>query len=111
MKIKPRDNCPVDRTAQLFGDRWSFLILRNLLLDGPHRFQDFSKSLPNISPTTLSARLKKLEDAGLVRRSVIDARPPKTVYEITELGQSARPVIRAMREFGLQIVDDDMSLG
>lgn len=77
--------------------------MRNLALDGPHRFQDFSKALPGVSPTTLSARLKRLEDAGLIKRSVVDARPPKTVYELTEMGLAARPIIRAMREFGMSL--------
>ncbi|MEM6758048.1 MAG: helix-turn-helix domain-containing protein [Pseudomonadota bacterium] len=100
MEIKHRPDCPVARSASLLGDRWSLLILRNLILDGPHRFQDFSRTLDGISPTTLSARLKSLQDGGLITREVVPSRPPKTVYSLSEAGKAARPIIRAMREFG-----------
>ena len=54
--------CPVARTLDLIGERWTILILRDLLLQGPRKFQDFEQSLTGISPNTLSARLKKLEE-------------------------------------------------
>ncbi|MEL7091769.1 MAG: helix-turn-helix domain-containing protein [Pseudomonadota bacterium] len=100
MEILPRPNCPVARSASLLGDKWSLLILRNLILDGPHRFQDFARTLEGISPTTLSARLKALQDGGLITRDVVPTHPPKTVYTLSEAGQAAKPIIRAMREFG-----------
>ena len=61
-------NCPVARTIEIIGERWTVLILRDLLLRGPNRFQDFLASLRGIGPTTLSARLKSLEAAGIVER-------------------------------------------
>lgn len=100
MEINTRKNCPVARGAELVWDKWSLLILRNLNLDGPHRFQDFANALEGISPTTLSARLKTLQKNGLIQRKITDAHPPGTLYELTELGRNMRPVIQALASFG-----------
>jgi len=61
-------DCPVARTLDLIGERWTALLLRDLLLHGPRRFQDFQTSLAGVAPNTLSARLKSMEDDGLVER-------------------------------------------
>ena len=53
-------DCPVARTLDLIGERWTILLLRDLLLRGARRFQDFQESLPGVAPNTLSARLKSL---------------------------------------------------
>ena len=74
------DTCPVARTLDLIGERWTILLLRDLLLEGPRRFVDFQASLPGVAPNTLSARLKALEDNGLVQRALYSERPPRVEY-------------------------------
>lgn len=100
MDINTRPQCPIQTVTQILGDKWSLLILRNLILDGPHRFQDFVNAMPGLSPTTLSNRLKTLQDNGLIARVVVEGYPPRTKYELTELGRHAQPMMRAIREFG-----------
>jgi len=94
------DDCPVARTLDLIGERWTILLLRDLLLHGPRRFQDFQASLPGVAPNILSARLKAMEDNGLVRRELYNERPPRLEYVLTELGMSLGPVVKAMRDWG-----------
>jgi DNA-binding HxlR family transcriptional regulator len=94
------NECPVARTLDLIGERWTILLLRDLLLQGPRRFQDFQTSLPGLAPNTLSARLKSLEDDGLVRRQLYNDRPPRLEYVLTDKGKSLGPILKAMREWG-----------
>jgi DNA-binding HxlR family transcriptional regulator len=93
-------DCPVARTLDLIGERWTILLMRDLLLQGPRRFQDFLTSLPGIAPNTLSTRLKSLEDNGLVRRQLYNDRPPRLEYVLTDKGKSLGPILKAMREWG-----------
>ena len=92
--------CPVARTLDVIGERWTPLILRDLILHGPRRYQDFEASLAGIAPNTLSARLKDLEANGLVERKLYNERPPRLEYHLTEKGRSLGPVLRALREWG-----------
>ncbi len=94
------EDCPVARTLDLIGERWTILLLRDLLLRGARRFQDFQESLPGVAPNTLSARLKSLEENGLVERKLYHERPPRLEYVLTEKGKSLGPVVKAMREWG-----------
>ena len=94
------DDCPVARTLDLVGERWTLLLLRDLLLQGPRLFQEFQTSLPGVAPNTLSARLKAMEDNGLVRRVLYNERPPRLEYVLTDKGKSLGPVVKAMREWG-----------
>lgn len=94
------EDCPVARTLDLIGERWTILLLRDLLLKGPRRFQDFQESLPGVAPNTLSARLKSLEDNGLVRRELYSERPPRLEYVLTEKGLSLGPIVKALRDWG-----------
>jgi DNA-binding HxlR family transcriptional regulator len=93
-------DCPVARTLDLIGERWTILLLRDLLLQGPRRFQHFQESLPGVAPNILSARLKSLEENGLVQRQLYSDRPPRVEYVLTEKGKSLGPVVKAMREWG-----------
>ena len=97
--------CPVARTLDLIGERWTILLLRDLLLHGPRRFQDFQASLPGVAPNTLSARLKSMEDSGLVSRTLYSERPPRLEYVLTAKGKSLGPVVKAMRDWGSKHVD------
>jgi DNA-binding HxlR family transcriptional regulator len=95
-------SCPVARTLDVVGERWTILILRDLFLKGPRRFQDFQESLAGVAPNTLSARLKDLEAAGFIERKVYSEHPPRLEYRLTEKGKSFGPVMRALREWGLR---------
>src|SRR5258708_39481930 len=83
--------CPVARTLDIIGDRWTILILRDLLLEGPRKFQDLERSLAGISPTTLSARIKQLERHALVERRFSPPPPPRAEYAVAPRAPSAAP--------------------
>ncbi|MFZ2004994.1 MAG: helix-turn-helix domain-containing protein [Stellaceae bacterium] len=93
-------HCPIARTLDVIGDRWTILILRDLVREGPRKFQDFERSLRRISPNTLSMRLKRLEDAGIVARRFYEQHPPRAEYVLTEAGEELRPVLRALFTWG-----------
>jgi DNA-binding HxlR family transcriptional regulator len=91
--------CPVARTAELIGNKWTPLILRDLAL-GEKRFSQLERSLTGISPKTLSERLKRLEEADVLTRRCYAEVPPRVEYELTNKGTALLPVIETMREFG-----------
>ena len=93
-------SCPVARTLDLIGERWTLLILRDLFLKGPRRFQDFQESLSGIAPNTLSARLKDLEASDLIARKLYSEHPPRLEYHLTDRGNSLGPVLKALRAWG-----------
>src|SRR4030081_1932856 len=92
--------CPVARTLDLIGERWTLLILRDLLLKGPQRFQDLQNSLAGVAPNTLSGRLKALEKQGLITRRLYSEHPPRLEYQLTDRGKSMGPIVAAMRAWG-----------
>ena len=92
--------CPIARTLDIVGDSWTILILRDLVVAGPRRFQDFERSLAAISPNTLSVRLKRLEEHGIVERRFYEQHPPRAEYVLTEKGRDLRPVLRALLDWG-----------
>jgi DNA-binding HxlR family transcriptional regulator len=94
--------CPVARTLEIIGDRWTILIIRDLLLNGPSKFLDLESSLSGISPNTLSARLKTLEEADLVERRFYEQHPPRAEYVLTAKGRALGPVLRALKNWGLK---------
>lgn len=91
--------CPVARTAQLIGNKWTPLIVRDLA-GGQRRFSELERSLMGISPKTLSERLKRLEEAAIVARQCYAEVPPRVEYSLTEKGFALLPVIDQMRAFG-----------
>ncbi len=99
MDDQPRENCPILRATNFVGDQWSLLILREFFLEGPRRFQDLQDML-DVSPNTLSGRLKKLETAGILARHQYSTNPPRSEYRLTEKGEALAPVIRALHAWG-----------
>jgi DNA-binding HxlR family transcriptional regulator len=93
-------DCPVARTLSVIGSSWTCLILRDLLLRGPRRFQDFQDSLKGVAPTTLSDRLRSLEKNGVVERRFYSMSPPRAEYVLTARGRDLGPIIGAMRKWG-----------
>lgn len=96
------ESCPVARALDVIGEKWTLLILRDLFLDGPCRFQDFQQSLVGIAPNTLSARLKSLGATGVVTRRLYTQHPPRPEYLLTEKGRKLGPVLAALRNWGRQ---------
>lgn len=91
--------CPVETTLTLIGDKWKVLILRDLLT-GTKRFGELKKSLGNVSQKVLTAQLRAMEESGLLTRTVYAEVPPRVEYTLTELGQSLRPILDAMQNWG-----------
>lgn len=91
--------CPVETTLTLIGDKWKVLILRDLL-PGTKRFGELKKSIGNVSQKVLTAQLRAMEESGLLTRTVYPEVPPRVEYTLTELGQSLKPILDAMRDWG-----------
>lgn len=92
-------DCPVARVADLVGDSWSILIIRDLLL-GSKRFGDLETSLKGVSTRTLTKKLKALEECGMVTRTEFAEKPPHVEYALTKKGMELTDVVEAMRAFG-----------
>lgn len=92
-------NCPIEKTMDVIGGKWTFLILRDIL-QGTKRFGELQRSLRGISPRTLSLRLKELEEEGIINRTIYSEIPPHVEYSFTEKGRSLLPIFEAMKEWG-----------
>ncbi len=91
--------CPVETTLTLIGDKWKVLILRDLL-PGTKRFGELKKSIGSVSQKVLTAQLRDMEESGLVNRQVYAEVPPRVEYSLTELGQSLKPILDSMWNWG-----------
>ena len=91
--------CPVQTTVQLIGSKWKLLIMRNLLAR-PWRFNELHKSLAGISQKVLTDSLRSMEEDGIITRTVYPEVPPRVEYALSELGESMRPIIKAMEAWG-----------
>lgn len=98
-KTKELPACPVETTLTLIGDKWKVLILRDLM-SGTKRFGELKKSIGTVSQKVLTAQLRDMEANGLVHRDVYAEVPPKVEYSLTELGQSLKPILDAMWNWG-----------
>ena len=101
MKTKEElPECPVATTVQLIGSKWKLLILRNLLVR-PWRFNELRKGLDGISQKVLTDSLRSMEEDGIITRTFYPEVPPRVEYALSELGESMRPIIKAMESFGI----------
>lgn len=91
--------CPVATTVQLIGNKWKLLIIRNLLAS-PQRFTELLKTIPGISQKVLTDNLRMLEQDRIVNREVFAEVPPRVVYSLSKLGNTLRPIIKSMEEWG-----------
>ena len=98
-KTKKLPACPVETTLTLIGDKWKVLILRDLM-PGTKRFGELKKSIGTVSQKVLTAQLRDMEENGLVHREVYAEVPPRVEYSLTELGQSLKPILDAMWNWG-----------
>ena len=93
--------CPVATTVQLIGSKWKLLILRNLL-QRPWRFNELRRDLEGISQKVLTDSLRAMEEDGIITRTVYPEVPPRVEYALSPLGESMRPILDAMEQWGTE---------
>ena len=91
--------CPVAHALDLVGERWSMLIVKNLM-HGPKRYTDLAEDLPGIGTNILAARLKALEECGVIEKKKLPPPAASRVYELTGYGRALKPVMRELALWG-----------
>lgn len=99
MKYKDLPKCPIETTLTMLGNRWKILIIRELLT-GTKRFCELKKSVKGITQKVLTAKLREMEDLGLIERKIYPQNPPKVEYTLTDIGYSLAPVLNSLKEWG-----------
>lgn len=96
-----RSPCPLACALDLFGDRWTLLVIRDLML-GKSRFKDFTASPEGIPTNILADRLERLVKGGLVEQAPASEGAKRMIYQLTEKGRSLGPLLRHIRDWGLR---------
>ncbi len=95
-----RSRCSIARSLEILGDKWTLLVVRDLLWHGKHTFQDLQSSEEGMPSNLLSQRLKRLMEWGLVRREAYQDRPVRYRYELTQNGKELEPVLLQIMNWG-----------
>jgi DNA-binding HxlR family transcriptional regulator len=102
VQIRPRrSHCPVSCTLDVLGDRWSLLIVRDLVR-GKRRYAEFLEAKEGIPTNILADRLKRLVASGIAAASRYSTHPPRVEYTLTPKGEELRPIIRALAIWGMK---------
>jgi DNA-binding HxlR family transcriptional regulator len=104
-EISSRLTCAVEITLKVIGGRWKVLILRELL-QGVKRFGELHRALNGITQKMLTQQLREMEEDGIIHREIYLQVPPKVEYSLTPRGESLKPILYAMHEWGLSHVDE-----
>ena len=98
--------CPMARSLDVVGNRWGLLVVRELMATGPMRFTDLQDRLDGVSSNLLAARLREMEDVGVIVRRELPPPAARTVYELTERGRDLEPTLLALGRWGMPFLDD-----
>lgn len=101
-----RSSCPIACTLDLIGDRWTLLIVRDMMFFKKQRFEEFLESPEGISTNILANRLKLLEESGLVEKKPYSNHSRRMNYFLTDRGESLRPVLKAAIAWGLKQIPE-----
>jgi DNA-binding HxlR family transcriptional regulator len=99
-----RSTCPIANLLDIVGDKWTLLVVRDLLLLSKRRYGEFQSSPEAIPTNILADRLKRLETAGLVKKELYQDNPPRAEYFLTRKGADLEPVLKAMGKWGKQYI-------
>ncbi|NET35046.1 MAG: helix-turn-helix transcriptional regulator [Cyanothece sp. SIO1E1] len=103
----PRSHCPQNLILEVIGDKWSILIIRDLMINGKHYFREFLQSEEKIASNILSSRLKSLEEEGLIHKSSDPQHKQKIRYRLTQKGIDLFPVLMEMARWSLKYKEVD----
>lgn len=95
--------CPTARALNVVGERWTLLIVRDLLI-GPRRYTDLRRGLPGMASNLLAVRLAEMEEAGIVVKTRVEEPSPRDVYVLTERGRALEPVLLDLARFGFPLL-------
>jgi len=95
-----RSHCPINYTLEHFGDKWSFLILRDLMFKGKRHYNEFLEAGERVSTSVLGDRLKKLEEAGIITKREDTVKKSRILYSLTQKGIDLLPVLLEMIIWG-----------
>ncbi|MBZ9920824.1 MULTISPECIES: helix-turn-helix domain-containing protein [unclassified Mesorhizobium] len=111
MSTQDRSGCPINLSLELLGDRWTLLIIRDLVFAGKKHFREFLQSDEGISSRTLAERLQTLQDEGILTRSGDPTHGLKAIYRLTEAGVDLVPVLATLGAWGSKHrkADDDLA--
>lgn len=91
--------CPVEVAVAVLGGSWKLTVVKRLL-DGPHRFGELRRAVGPVTPRVLTRQLRDLETDGLISRTVFAEVPPRVEYALTDLGETLRPAVAWLDEWG-----------
>jgi DNA-binding HxlR family transcriptional regulator len=100
------DWCPITSTASLIGKKWHPVIVHRLIENGPLGFNALQDEVDGISSKVLSETLEDLEQKDIVNREIVNEKPVRVEYSLTEFGESLEPVIFAMRDWGMEYLEE-----
>ncbi|ADV12047.1 transcriptional regulator [Mesorhizobium sp. M7A.F.Ca.US.006.04.2.1] len=100
MATREKSDCPINLSLELIGDRWTLLIIRDMVFAGKKHFREFLQSDEGISSRTLAERLQTLQDEGILTRSDDPTHGLRTVYRLTEAGIDLLPVLATLGAWG-----------
>lgn len=95
-----RSTCPIARSLDILGDKWTLVIMRDALFFNRRTFAEFERSREKIPTNLLANRLKKLVEIGLLEKVLYQEHPPRYSYEPTQLGSDIKPVLKSLKVFG-----------
>ncbi|TRC93685.1 helix-turn-helix transcriptional regulator [Mesorhizobium sp. WSM4303] len=110
MSTRERSGCPISLSLELLGDRWTLLIVRDLVFAGKTHFREFLQSDEGISSRTLAERLQTLQDEGIVTKSDDPTHKLKAIYRLTEAGIDLLPVLATLGAWGSKYRNADNEL-
>ena len=101
-----RSPCPISQSLDILGDRWTLLVIRDLMFIGKSQYGEFLASPEKISTNILAERLKRLEQSGIVEKREYQKNPPRYEYLLTQKGKDLRPMLKEISKWGLEHIED-----
>jgi len=111
MKQKFRSNCPISSALDLIGDKWSLLIIRDMMFSGKKTYSEFSNSNEKIATNILSNRLSMLEELGIINKGKLEGNKKTNIYSLTQKGKELLPIILEIAQWSDNNLNDHLKDG
>jgi len=105
-----RSKCPITNTLDIIGDKWTLLVIRDMLVFGKSQYNEFLESDEGISTNILADRLKKLEQSGVIDKKSYQTKPTRYEYHLTNIGKKLKPLLIEMVKWGGKHVEGSYML-